>query len=673
MYLLIFHRKGGSIADPSNEEISISSKLNLIISFLKTLYDINIEDKNSLFELINDNKKNMMFSISKGFDSRHLLNKLNSIRLFKVLWLHNYFSSDEIKNAIDVIRLEYRSQQGNIEFMKDVLSELKEISNQYPYEIHSVFAEDVEIQYHDFKIWRDDAIESTDNLNDDHTNFKIRNSAFSSLGNSIEFFFEELEVFWKTKEWLNDILYLWATDFYNNLYIDNIKQHIWTKEYLDTAWRIVDDTKLGQSETDEIVEKMIERVFLESKRIFEGSVDPVFMSKEYAEPFYHLLKQSIKALTTNKAEVLLSEILKIFAHFKEEFQSRVKCYDKVWNKKSYYWMNMSLFKIFKYLLKYKEISIIDGEILYSIFSFLNILSMNAINTPALNNLRKEANISLWILANKSNHSSQELNDLIDKTINVCCEIFESKVQFLGYYDQNLIAQSFALIKGLAIKGSPKSFNAIQNIINSLKDTSDDIRDCIVSNWYSLFSSHDFSRRNKFNISPTYKQRMFSIAFPALIQNYRETQENLNKNKSGGMPVELISKLVIPIWSESSYDLYKDYISELLPLIIYSLRFDDPVIKSICLKMIKGLLEEENTSGFDISQLIENLIESIDVNMPLHIKNLCLDWLTLTLKVQSTHVLNFKKNVISKVKLLLDDKKRSTRKLAVKWINDWSIS
>lgn len=57
-------------------------------------------------------------------------------------------------------------------------------------------------------------------------------------------------------------------------------------------------------------------------------------------------------------------------------------------------MNMSLFKIFKYLLKYKEISIIDGEILYSIFGFLNMLSMNSINTPALNNLRKEANASL---------------------------------------------------------------------------------------------------------------------------------------------------------------------------------------------------------------------------------------------------------------------------------------
>lgn len=336
-------------------------------------------------------------------------------------------------------------------------------------------------------------------------------------------------------------------------------------------------------------------------------------------------------------------------------------------------MNMSLFKIFKYLLKYKEISIIDGEILFSIFGFLNMLSMNSINTPALNNLRKEANASLWILANKSNHTSHELNDLIDKSINVCWEIFESKIQYLGYYDQNLIAQSFSLIKGLAIKGSPKSFNAIQNIILYLKDTSDDIKEWIINNWYNLFSSHDYSRRNKFNISPTYKQRMFSIAFPTLIQSYRETQENLKKNKAGGIPIDLICKLVIPICSESSYDLYKDYISELLPLIIYSLKFDDSVIKNICLKMIKGLLEGENTSGLDVNQLIENLIEWIDINMHLQTKNLCLDWLTLILRVPGVNVVNFKKLVLTKVRQLLDDRKRSTRKLAVKWINDWSVS
>lgn len=63
-------------------------------------------------------------------------------------------------------------------------------------------------------------------------------------------------------------------------------------------------------------------------------------------------------------------------------------------------MNMSLFKILKYLLKYKEISIWDSETFMQVFGFLSMLSLNSINTPALNNLKKEANKSLCMLANK---------------------------------------------------------------------------------------------------------------------------------------------------------------------------------------------------------------------------------------------------------------------------------
>lgn len=92
---------------------------------------------------------------------------------------------------------------------------------------------------------------------------------------------------------------------------------------------MVDDHKLGQEETDEIVEKMVEKVFYESANVYETSEDPVFMSKEYAEPFYHLLRQSIRTLSYNKAEILLSKIIEVFTKFADQYESRVKCYDKV--------------------------------------------------------------------------------------------------------------------------------------------------------------------------------------------------------------------------------------------------------------------------------------------------------------------------------------------------------
>jgi len=61
---------------------------------------------------------------------------------------------------------------------------------------------------------------------------------------------------------------------------------------------------------------------------------------------------------------------------------------------------MTLFKILKYLLKYKEISIWESETFLQVFKFLSMLSLNSINTPALNNLKKESNKSMSILANK---------------------------------------------------------------------------------------------------------------------------------------------------------------------------------------------------------------------------------------------------------------------------------
>ena len=81
---------------------------------------------------------------------------------------------------------------------------------------------------------------------------------------------------------------------------------------------------------------MMEIVFTEARRIFEVSKEPVFLSKEYAAPFYHLLKQSCKTLSYNKAEILLTQIIQVFSAFAPEFEARVKCYDKICNAKSYY-------------------------------------------------------------------------------------------------------------------------------------------------------------------------------------------------------------------------------------------------------------------------------------------------------------------------------------------------
>lgn len=73
---------------------------------------------------------------------------------------------------------------------------------------------------------------------------------------------------------------------------------------------------------------MMEHVFVESKKIFEAATEPCFMPKEYAEPFYHLIRQSVKALSREKCEILLYNLINVFMEYRQCIETKVKCYDK---------------------------------------------------------------------------------------------------------------------------------------------------------------------------------------------------------------------------------------------------------------------------------------------------------------------------------------------------------
>lgn len=107
--------------------------------------------------------------------------------------------------------------------------------------------------------------------------------------------------------------------------------------------------------------------------------------------------------------------------------------------------------------------------------------------------------------------------MVDNAIEQTMNIIKSKADSLTFLENGVMSETFSIMKGLAIKGSIKAYNTVKAIIELMKDTSNVVRESIVVNWHNLFSSNDFSRSNKFNISPFYKQRMFLIAFPALLE------------------------------------------------------------------------------------------------------------------------------------------------------------
>lgn len=64
--------------------------------------------------------------------------------------MNNFFNTEELKGILAFIRIEYRKQSNNLEFIRDMLLEILDISNKYPYEVQEVFAEDIQTQYNDF-------------------------------------------------------------------------------------------------------------------------------------------------------------------------------------------------------------------------------------------------------------------------------------------------------------------------------------------------------------------------------------------------------------------------------------------------------------------------------------------------------------------------------------------
>ena len=185
-----------SISEIPKEEIEIASKIQLSIFFIEMLQKLVIENKEEIINLLLQWKPKIFLCITNGLQSSRILNKIKAIRLFKTLWVDGYFDSEEIKQILNqFIRPEYRKYH-SLEFVQDAQNEIKQICNAFPYEVHECFADDIEIQYEDFKKWRQeeykyDPVMETEGAVD----FSIMHQVTSSLGITLEMFLVELEWF----------------------------------------------------------------------------------------------------------------------------------------------------------------------------------------------------------------------------------------------------------------------------------------------------------------------------------------------------------------------------------------------------------------------------------------------------------------------------------------------
>lgn len=73
------------LTEIATEDIDITYKLQQLIAFITILYEVMIENKDEISELMLKSKVQIMTVISKGLEISDLLNKLNAIKLFKIL------------------------------------------------------------------------------------------------------------------------------------------------------------------------------------------------------------------------------------------------------------------------------------------------------------------------------------------------------------------------------------------------------------------------------------------------------------------------------------------------------------------------------------------------------------------------------------------------------------
>mmetsp|Transcript_10034 Transcript_10034/g.8832 ORF Transcript_10034/g.8832 Transcript_10034/m.8832 type:complete len:91 (+) Transcript_10034:128-400(+) len=90
-------------------------------------------------------------------------------------------------------------------------------------------------------------------------------------------------------------------------------------------------------------------------------------------------------------------------------------------------------------------------------------------------------------------------------------------------------------------------------------------------------------------------------------------------------------------------------------------------------MIQRLLEKQNTKSINIEDLTLNLLKSLHPGLGMKEKNSTLICLDMVLTTDEGAVLKHRDAVVAKAREFLADRKRSTRRLAVKCANDWSIA
>ena len=226
---------------------------------------------------------------------------------------------------------------------------------------------------------------------------------------------------------------------------------------------------------------------------------------------------------------------------------------------------------------------------------------------------------------------------------------------------------FACLKGIVLRSSP-ALNALYPTILSLL-SHPQYGNAVAHGFTTLLQPDDLlTKQNHCQISGLHKQKSFALLIPKIVQSFREASAETKPNY-------LVALSGVLKWMP--FDIVVEEVDQLVTLLLQALDLKgiDFVKEATIVTFASTLVEKPKTleehSGSLISRLLANATVSKDSHPPMKVRVAALQCLTLVPeKFRQETVLPYRRQVVKKLTVALDDKKREVRSAAVKCRTKW---
>lgn len=231
-----------------------------------------------------------------------------------------------------------------------------------------------------------------------------------------------------------------------------------------------------------------------------------------------------------------------------------------------------------------------------------------------------------------------------------------------------IVLAFAIVKGLTIQGKSAKFTStyLQSLLELLADNT--YGNVVARGFVTLLAPDDIlTKENHCLISGLYKQRTFSQTVPAISAAFKSADAAVKPNY-------LVALSGVLRWLP--YSITESSLSSLVPLLLQSLDLQDQAhqeVKAATLSTVEAIIASspshlsEHASSV-ITRLLACTAAPVNTAAVRQASLKCLTLVPLSFKLEI--VVPFRRQVVNKLMICLDDRKRIVRSEAVKCRAAW---